>query len=417
MRNRSMVIVALLMLSAVVSAWQPAPAARAATWAWPTKTVQLAWFSAPPVNDPQLEMLSKYFDMFTLNKQHAYTREALRRAGETTPMLQYVMFNNVHDPGSCTAVPQRNQVAYLPGDFCAIMNDRPDWFLRDTSGNLIVHNNGGKRYVQMDPANAGWRQFFLDRLKTMQTEVDPYDGGTWDGVLLDNIDGSRNRMLKLGVKPAKYADDASYTKATYEFLKFLYSGYFKPQGRPMLGNITNLGAQNVWFSYLDQLDGVMEEAWSLDWRVGYLSTDKWEEQISRVEQAQAKGKRIIVVAQGEETDYQNVQQDPSARQEFGFASYLLVANGRAAFRYARAAHYEYIWLYPNYSANIGTPLGPRYKDGSVWRRKFTNGAVSVDPAARTATISVTNAPTPSPTPTPPPTAQQRRIYMPLTMRP
>jgi hypothetical protein len=97
------------------------------------------------------------------------------------------------------------------------------------------------------------------------------------------------------------------------------------------------------------------------------------------------------------------------------SSYLLISNEKAAFRYSNSSIYREVWLYSNYRADLGTPLGPRYRNGSVWKRDFTKGSVTVDPVNHTATIStsspsastpttVPNSPTPtvaSPTPLPP----------------
>ena len=96
------------------------------------------------------------------------------------------------------------------------------------------------------------------------------------------------------------------------------------------------------------------------------------------EKTQSQGKYIILVARGNETDIN--------RQNFAFASYLLISNGKAAFRYSSGIYRE-VWLYTNYQVDLGTPLGPRYQSGSLWRRDFTKGSVVVDPVNHIATIS------------------------------
>ena len=70
------------------------------------------------------------------------------------------------------------------------------------------------------------------------------------------------------------------------------------------------------------------------------------------------------------------------------ASYLLVADENAYFRYADSDNYREISLYENYSLDLGAALGPRYQDGTVWRRDFTNGTVLVDPKAKSAEIQL-----------------------------
>jgi hypothetical protein len=109
------------------------------------------------------------------------------------------------------------------------------------------------------------------------------------------------------------------------------------------------------------------------------------------EKTQSQGKHIILVAPGNETD--------ASRQNFAFASYLLISNGKSAFRYSSEINYSQVWLYNNYEADLGTPLGPRYQSGSLWRRDFTKGYVIVDPVNHIATLSTDSSPTPTSTQT------------------
>ena len=94
------------------------------------------------------------------------------------------------------------------------------------------------------------------------------------------------------------------------------------------------------------------------------------------------GKDIILVSQGTKDDLE--------LQEFAFASYLLVNQGRAIFRYANSNKYREVWVYENYNVPLGAPLGPRYKDGDAWRRDFTNGTVMVNPDTHKSEIQIIN---------------------------
>ena len=122
----------------------------------------------------------------------------------------------------------------------------------------------------------------------------------------------------------------------------------------------------------------MIEDFAVDWSDGYLSRKEWENQMTLIETALATGKGLILVAQGSHSDL--------TRQQFAFASYLLVSNGRTAFRYANAHEYEGVWIYENYSDNLGAPLGPRYKEGAIWHRDFENGFITVNPPKHTSEI-------------------------------
>ena len=105
--------------------------------------------------------------------------------------------------------------------------------------------------------------------------------------------------------------------------------------------------------------------------------------MQRVEQTQELGKHSILVAQGHEQDEE--------RQNFAYASYLLVSDGNSSFRYTNDDNYREPWLYSNYDLELGQPLGTRYQDGDDWVRDFDNGSVRVDPVSQTATISITQS--------------------------
>jgi hypothetical protein len=93
---------------------------------------------------------------------------------------------------------------------------------------------------------------------------------------------------------------------------------------------------------------------------------------------------------------------------FAYASYLLAAGGRSAFRYTNDQFYDQAWLYAIYDLELGEPLGPRYRDGAGWRRDFTKARVWVDPQTHMATITPVEAP-----PAPPPGSFEHASFVPL----
>jgi hypothetical protein len=226
----------------------------------------------------------------------------------------------------------------------------------------------------MDPGNAGWREFWLDRARASQEQLG------WDGVFLDNVSASRDKLERLGFEPVAYPDDASLQTTVEGFLAYLSTSYFGPRRRPLYANIIDVRDASVWFRYLAYLDGAMEEAFAVGWGNDYLTTTEWEEQASRIEKTQMLGKHVILVSNGPKNDL--------AREEFAFASYLLVNQGRASFRYTNSDSYDEIWLYDNYQAALGQAMGPRYRSGDSWQRDYSKGKVVVDPLAHQATISV-----------------------------
>jgi hypothetical protein len=332
--------------------------------------VNLAWFYKPASNS-SIKTLAQNFSTFILTKNDEDERNALVANGVDAPILEYLRFDAIHSPGSCSATPLNNQAAYKKGDFCTISAKHPSWFLLDTNGKRISEDG----YYIMDPGNAGWRAFWLSRARAAQEQFG------WKGIFLDNVEASLAKRAKHGTLPAKYPTDAKYQAAIRGFLKYVYTGYFKPKNRPMVANVVAIRSFTAWFSYLQFLDGAMNEGWGVDWHTGYYDETDWLSNLAMAEKTQDLGKYGIFVSQGQQSD--------NNRQDFAFASYLLIANGNAAFRYANYNAYDEAWMYPNYSLDLGAPLGPRFKAGNVWQRNFANGTVTVDPAKHTATIETT----------------------------
>jgi len=335
----------------------------------PYQTVRLAWFYKPP-EELMLPVLAEHFDVFILTHKDEDERDTLKSLGVEVPILAYLQLLEIRNPGSCTASPQGNQVAYEIGDFCKISAQHPDWFLLDQNGNRIVDGES----VYMDPGNPEYRAFWLQRAKALQEQFH------WDGIFIDNLEASLSKIQDKGAIPAKYPDDRSYQSAIEGFLHYLQVNHFKPRGQPVLANIISVRDWSVWLRYLRYLDGAMIEAFAVDWSSDYRSSSDWEDQMAAIDQALSQGKSLILVSQGEQPD--------SKRQQFALASYLLISNENVAFRYASSDAYREILLFENYYLDLGEPLGPRYKQGSSWRRDFTHGQVLVNPRSHRVEIKL-----------------------------
>ncbi len=355
----------------------------------PDRTINLAFFYKPPTNSDATTVAS--FGSIVLTAGDEAFRDQLIDNGYNSTIPQYLRAEAIMDPGNCTTAPYKNQVAYRAGDFCDISANHPDWFLLDANGNRI--KVAGSNYYRMDPGNAGWRSFFVARLIEMQQQRG------WSAIFLDNLEAGINQIERDGATSPRYPDNASYRAAVRGFLQYLQQNYGQQYNRPIMANIIarSIPDDAVWFDYMQYMDGALQERWAVDWNhSNYLSESNWTADMLLAERTQAQGKFIILVAPGQVTDVN--------RQQFAFASYLLVSNGKAAFRYSNSSVYREVWMYDNYNIQLGTPLGGRYQTGTAWRRDFTNGYVIVDPVNHTATISTAPMATPTFTSVPTQTA-------------
>jgi hypothetical protein len=374
LRSASFIIAIVLALGF----FTPGRATSQAAALLPNKTVNLAYFYKPPTNSDAATVAANFSTVFLTGGDENFVNQMISN-GYAGSAAQYFRSEGIQDPGNCTSSPANNQIANRAGDFCNISQNHPDWFLLDANGNRMK-TSPTSNYYRVDYGNPGWQQFFVTRL------IETQQGKPWNGVFLDNLEASLSEIQNDGLASAKYPDDVNYQAAVRSFLQYLKDNYSTPYGRSVVANVVAKREDAVWYDYMNYMTAGMKERWAVDWdSPNYISESKWINDLTVAETTQSNGGNIILIAQGDKAD--------TNRQQFAFASYLLIANGKAAFRYANEDIYSEVWLYDNYKVNLGSPIGARYQTGSTWRRDFTNGYVTVDPVNHTATISTSPAAT------------------------
>ena len=66
--------------------------------------IQLAWFYKPPEKE-SLPILAENYDIFVLTHKDEGQRDTLKSLGVKSPILVYLQFVEIKDPGSCTEGP------------------------------------------------------------------------------------------------------------------------------------------------------------------------------------------------------------------------------------------------------------------------------------------------------------------------
>jgi hypothetical protein len=356
-----------------------------------TKNVRQAVFVNYP-KDTTMEVVAAKASFVILPRTEWRYRDNLRANGYTGKVVQYFLANEVHGPGPYSSssswcdsshVPHINQVAYNKGDFCKYIHPNESWFLHNGAGKRLFSENSGRIMYHMNPASSGWRSFALQRMvrDIFGDSVQAKMG--FDGIFLDNLAGQTYKLRKQvdnadGVVQ-EYGSDAAYRDAMRGYLASL-SSTLRPGSLIWANMIDDYRLSKAdYMSYVDHLDGWLNEAWVVGWNSEPLSAAEWNTHLEIVEATLGQGKAALTNVQGTRYDYN--------RQQFGFASYLLVTNNsKAYFRYANAAAYGQWWQYDNYNTNLGAPKGRRYQVGSTWRRDFECGYVTVDPTTRVGKI-------------------------------
>lgn len=307
----------------------------------------------------------------TLNAWNVSDVAAIHAASPTTSVYEYADLASTrsNDCGSSPSggspcivngvfcPPGVNDAIYHAGGlgFCWTWRNHPNWFLRDSSGKLIVYSGFPDSYM-MNYGLAAYQNAWLSAVKSSAL------AGGWNGVLMDNA-LSRNNYGT----PAKYPTDTATQAAMLSMLKVVGPGLTSAGLTP----IANLGYDNLypslWSNWLTYT-GLMNEFswfWGDNSPQGPGGWSGWME--AEVQACSAQGKTCFFHI-GSRTDPLS-----QAQIDYSVASYLLYTGGNSYLGYGGDNSGE------NPQVTLGQPLDSAFQDSNgVWHRDFVNGSVSVD---------------------------------------
>jgi hypothetical protein len=364
------------------------------------RPVRIAAFYRPLAEGPSPSELVPQLGIAILTRTDEAYRDALREAQFEGPILQYLLLNQTSGPPALTdaSSPCRPYPTYpnnpsgIAGDFCTALHGDEQNFLHNGRGERLYSTQSWTTDGQtirvylylMNPAASSWRAYVAHRARA---EIEALG---YSGIFLDNVDLSlyrgRQQQANSDGIVAEYAADGQYREAVAGLL----GAVRKEVGpRPVWANLTNGNdLPTDWDAYLAHLDGIMHEAFVAGWDGDLADPERWETQVQQAEAALDRGKGLVTVSQG--------PRDDAARMRFALATYLLVAQDRASFRYADGSggedtspDYFKLWDYAEYTLALGPPVGNRHRDGGVWRRDFGCGTVTVDVERQRGTITQT----------------------------
>jgi hypothetical protein len=310
------------------------------------------------------------------------------------------------------------------GDFCEIqdaivtntcLTEYPDLCPKES---FFLHKQDSTRYVKAsssgnsykpNPADAVYRQYLQRRaVREMIGGVEvTYNGTTINhpstganSVYFDNVELSWSKVVREGGIPKEFTTNEAYAIAVRDAVQQTYTAFLattlpNSTSHPQLwGNmISNLQTGNDWGLYVTALDGALMENFLLDWGRGYYSESDMLTQLSTLKSWGEAGKKVIAVAQA--NTYTGREQFDN-ESVFTYIASLLVLNDASSFKTdnyygdpqgTREALYKQYYEYPEYFTDIGSPLGSYYAvSGSVLKRDFTCGSVTVDLANKNAQL-------------------------------
>jgi hypothetical protein len=245
----------------------------------------------------------------------------------------------------------------------------PEWFLKDTNGRRVSWKDWPHAW-QMDVGSRSYqRRWAASVARDVRRQG-------WDGVFVDGVARTMQYPWYLnGRVLAKYPGPDDYARATTSFLQRVAPALRK-QHMLVVGNVNDAG-MSLWERWVGYLSGVSREWWTKAHAGrgdGMLSGDDWSDQMRLLSAAEARRKIFIAITYGPSDDV--------ASMEYARASFLLFAKGRrSAQTFSTGCAGEPTSRY--WREDVGAPRGAASSDGTIWRRRFTNGIVVVNPSPET----------------------------------
>ena len=259
------------------------------------------------------------------------------------------------------------------------------WFLLDSLGRRMTdqYNEHSKKNVfWMDWGNPEWRKYWTDDV------VEDLEQGPWDGVMADcGFVNIRKYWAPNGI--LQYETDEKFNSAIENFYAYAYKK-INSIGKMLLPN--SCEAINNWDQRLEHTHGGLNEGFvnicKWDKKNIWRSEKQWEKQISSLEKTCREGKVYFAMAHNRDLNRQDLL--------FSLASFLLGTNGKHGYFYnAGVKGYnfknykkDYEEFKDIYETPIGKPVGKKYFEDGVWKRKYEQGLIIVNPSSITKKVEI-----------------------------
>jgi hypothetical protein len=338
----------------------------AADWKSPTRT-SAAWDAA-----------ARRFDVLIgQREQYAARLDHLR---SLNPRLVILAYNN--GPYLVKDSPQYNNT----------MATHPEYFARDAGGNLIYATLFPGN-VLMDQGVAGYRD------QAASAIADLMQNHAFDGVDVDSMGKGAVDLNYVSAIPYNASAGHAYTAGEWLSTSVLTLNAIKDAVTARVGpryvlfnGLVNGPNYNAGANVLStsKADGGMAESFirlSGQRATLYPSVTDWLANLNMMKDMQAKGKGIFAWTKVWTTA---TAAQKTAWNNFALATYLLGKEGSAYYNFLPDNTSDKTKVfYPNWTAKLGSALGPYTVSGGVYSRTFQHGKVSVNPTTHAASITVT----------------------------
>jgi Hypothetical glycosyl hydrolase family 15 len=321
--------------------------------------------------------LSRY-RYVVLNSWDAPLLPALKAAN---PGLKALLYKNLSFTMSYTCEAGTDKRYLTAGvGYCDADQNHPEWFLTDPAGSRLSSYYFQQAWM-MDVGNPGYQARWLSNVL-----ADVSSGG-WDGVMLDDTNADMGWHLH-GRTIARYPTSASWRAATRSMLATVGPA-LRNAGFLAIPNLStpwasDYDAQATWSDWLQFTSGALQEYYS-KWgstSSGWFAGNDWTFRQRFQTLTEQAGKIFLGLTYAPKGDERSMA--------WARANFLLFdepADGGALVFEATDPEAQDPYS-SSWTADVGTPLGPRFQVGSAWRRNFSGGTVVVNPTSSSVTVNL-----------------------------
>jgi Hypothetical glycosyl hydrolase family 15 len=324
---------------------------------------------------------------------HTYTLEQAVAAAQSQDVI--VAMKNTfakYVPAMEAANPNLKLLVYVNGAYA--YKDQgsiypSSWYLHDASGAKI--RSGAYGNYLMDVTNPGWIQTVTAECQ-QALATDGYQGCFLDMLgpasVLQNY-GSGVPVDATGAPISVHTWLAETTALAADVKKALGPNQIV-YGNGLSNGTAFASATAPTSVLLGTLDGGLSETWLRTAGAPlttYPTTKAWLASLNLVTAGDATGRQVMLTVK---TWAPGTAAQIAAWHAFSVGSYLLVADGTAAYEFLPSVHGE--TTTPDSiltGLNLGTATGSYTLTGGAYQRTFSNGLVIVNPGTTTVTVPVT----------------------------
>ena len=261
--------------------------------------------------------------------------------------------------------------------FAQLIQQHPDWILRDTNGNPVYINwgcSGGTcpQYAANITDPNGFRAWWISQASSYVNRSLPYKG-----LIIDDVNLDLSRVSDGNGNPVTPVDPTTGQPMIAEAWRGYFAD-FMAQVRAAFPN-TEIAHNALWF--LDWTDpNIQREIQAADWinlergvndagltgGTGYWSLYRF---LAFVDNVHSNGKGVIL-------DSEVPASDSDTAREYSAAAFLLISSGKDMVA-DNSQTPTYWWR--GFNTDLGKAQGGRYSWQGLWRRDFAGGIALLNP--------------------------------------